>query len=178
MPPYMQIPHYHLSKLPATTKVALTGFSLATLAAIAFSVFAVFAERTDLSAKGVKANFAGDERVTRETGEKFERMYAEPSKRALYDVVHPHSYMMPLLYFVLTHMMEMSYGSRGLKMGLYVSAFVSMMLTAFAPLLVAWKLSFAGLVIGAVSVMSLTFAYMAVVPAWQMWFSGKAKTSV
>lgn len=178
MPPYMQIPHYHLSKLPATTKVALTGFSLATLVAIGFSVFAVFAERTDLGSKGVKANFAGDERVSKEEGTKFEKMYAEPSKRALYDVVHPHSYMIPLLYFVLTHMMEMSYGSRGLKMGLYVSAFVSMMLVVFAPLMVSWKLGTAPLVIGGVSVMSLTFAYMAAVPCWQMWTSEKPKPPV
>lgn len=178
MPPYMQIPHYHLSKLPLTTKVALTGFSLATLAAIAFSVFAVFDERTDLSSKGVKANFAGDERVSKETGEKFEKMYAEPTKRALYDIVHPHSFMMPLLYFVLTHMMEMSFGSRGLKLGMYVSAFVSMMLVVFAPLLVAWSLSAAPLVLAGVTVMSLTFTYMAFVPCWQMWFSAPPKPSV
>ena len=178
MPPYIQIPHYHLSKLPLTTKVALTGFSLGTVAAIAFSVFAVFAERTDLSSKGVKANFAGDERVTKETGEKFEKMYAEPTRRALYDVVHPHSFMMPLLYFVLTHMMEMSFGTRNLKLGMYVAAFVSMMVVAFAPVLVAWKLSTAPLLIAAVVVMSLTFTYMAAVPAWQMWFAAKPKPPV
>jgi hypothetical protein len=119
----MAIPHYHLSKLPITTKVALTGFSLATLAAIAFSVFAVFQERTEFESKGVKANFVGDERVTKETGERFEKMYAEPSKRARYDVVHPHSFMMPLLYFVLTHMMEMSFGARNLKIGMYSAPF-------------------------------------------------------
>lgn len=178
MPPYIQIPHYHLSKLPLTTKVALTGFSLATLVAIGFSVFAVFADRTDLSSKGVKANFAGDERLLKEEGTKVDKMYPEPSKTRLYDIVHPHSYMMPLLYFVLTHMMEMSFGSRGLKLGMYVSAFVSMMLVVFAPLLVSWSLSAAPLVIAAVSVMSLTFAYMAFVPCWQMWFSAPPKPSV
>ena len=178
MPPYMAIPHYHLSKLPITTKVALTGFSLATLAAIAFSVFAVFDERTDLSSKGVKANFAGDERVSKETGEKFERMYAEPTKRALYDVIHPHSFMMPLLYFVLTHLMEMSYGGRNLKLGMYGAAFLSMMLVVFAPLLVSWSLSMAPLVLAGVTVMSLTFTYMAVVPPWQMWFAAKPKPPV
>ncbi len=175
MPPYMAIPHYHLSKLPLTTKVALTGFSLATLAAIAFSVFAVFQERTEFKVKGVKANFAGDERVTKETGERFQKMYAEPSTRALYDVVHPHSFMMPLLYFVLTHLMEMSFGARNLKLGIYVAAFLSMMLVVFAPLLVSWSLPTAVLVPAAVLGMSLTFTYMAAVPAWQMWFSGKPK---
>ena len=174
----MAIPHYHLSKLPITTKVALTGFSLATLAGIAFSVFAVFADRTEFKAKNVKANFVGDERVTKETGEKLEKMYAEPSKTRLYDIVHPHSFMMPLLFFVLTHMMEMSYGGRNLKLGMYVAAFLSMMIVAFAPVLVAWKLSTAPLMIAAVVVMSLTFTYMAAVPPWQMWFAANPKPPV
>ena len=96
MPPYLAIPHFHLSKLPITTKVALTGFVLALLSAILFVGVAVFAERTEYKKSHVQANFAGDERVTRETGQKFDKMISEPSRRSIYDIVHPHSFMMPL----------------------------------------------------------------------------------
>lgn len=171
MPPYIAIPHYHLSKLPVTTKVALTCFSAAVSAAILFVTLGVFMERTGFRTRRVQANFAGDERVTRETGQRFEEMYAEPSRRALYDVVHPHSFMMPLFFFVLTHLMEMSYAPRGVKIGLYIGAFASMIVVTFAPLLVSWSIGLAPVVPAAVVVMSVTFGVMTVVPPWQMWFS-------
>jgi hypothetical protein len=173
VPPYLSIPHFHLSKLPVTTKVALTCFSLALLFAILFVTVAVFGERTDYETKGVQANFAGDERVSRETGAKFEKMYAEPSKRAIYDIIHPHSFMMPLIYFVLCHLMEMTYAPRGLKIGLYVGAFVAMMLVVFAPLLVWTTIALAPVVIPSVVGMGLAFVVMLVLPTWQMWFGGK-----
>jgi hypothetical protein len=46
-----------------------------------------------------------------------------------------------------------------------------MMIVVFAPILVSWNLFLAPLLIAAVTVMSLSFSYMAVVPAWQMWFA-------
>ncbi|HYE99748.1 MAG TPA: hypothetical protein VEJ18_12600 [Planctomycetota bacterium] len=170
MPPYMQIPHYHLSKLPATTKVALTGFSLATFAAILFSALGVYGERTGFETRRVQANFVGDERVAQETGEAMKEMVAEKPKRHLYDIVHPHSFMMPLIYFVLTHMMEMSYARRGVKMGLYVAGFLSMTVVTFSPLLISWRIGAAPLLTASVIVMSGVFAIMTLVPPFQMWF--------
>jgi hypothetical protein len=173
MPPYMAIPYFHLSKLPPTTKVAVTGFSASFLAAVLFVAFAVFAERTGYRTKNVQANFRGDEAVTRETGEKFDRMHAEPSRRAIYDIVHPHSFLMPVIYFILCHLMEMSRAPRGLKMALYLAALASMLLVVFAPLLVWTRLSLACLVVPSVVVMLLCFSVMAVVPVWQMWRGGR-----
>jgi hypothetical protein len=169
MPPYFAAPYFHLSRLPLSTKVALTCFYLAVLTALAFSAFVVFGERTRWRVREVQANFAGDERVTRETGAGLERMHAEPSPRALYDVVHPHSLVMPVLYFILVHLMEMSAGPRGLRIALYLFSFAAMMTTIFAPLLVAAALGWAGVVMAAVAGMLVSFAAMILVPAWQMW---------
>lgn len=171
MPPYLSIPHYHLSRLPVTTKVALTGFSLSLLGAILFVTIAVFGERTGYEVRGVQANFAGDERVTRETGATVDRMVAEKPRRALYDIVHPHSFMIPLVYFVLCHLMEMTYAPRGFKIALYLGSFASMILVTAAPLLVAWKLAFGWMVIPAVVGLGASFLMMIVLPTWQMWFS-------
>ncbi len=172
MPPYLSIPHYHLSKLPVTTKVALTCFSAALITAILFVTLGVFMDRTGFRNRRVQANFAGDERVTRETGEPFPEMVAEPTRRMLYDIVHPHSFMMPLIFFVLCHMMEMSYAPRAVKIGLYVAAFASMMVVTFGPLLVAGSIGLAPVLMAGVVIMSVTFGVMTVVPPWQMWFCG------
>ncbi|MFN3486966.1 MAG: hypothetical protein ACK44W_15985 [Planctomycetota bacterium] len=171
MPPYLSIPHYHLSRLPVTTKVALTGFSLSLLGAILFVTIAVFGERTGYEVRGVQANFAGDERVTRETGAAVDHMVAEKSRRALYDIVHPHSFMIPLVYFVLCHLMEMTYAPRGFKIALYAGSFLAMALVTAAPLLVAWKLAFGWVVIPAVVGLGGAFLVMIVLPTWQMWFT-------
>jgi hypothetical protein len=167
------MPYFHLSKLPLSTKVALSCFYAAVLTALAFSAFVVFGERTRWRASEVQANFAGDERVTRETGARLGRMHAEPSPRALNDVVHPHSMVMPVLYFILVHLMEMSAGRRGPKIALYLVAFASMMTTVFAPLLVAASLAWAPAVMAAVAAMLGSFAAMIAVPAWQMWRAAK-----
>jgi hypothetical protein len=169
MPPYLALPHYHLSKLPATTKVALTGFALTVAIGILFAAFGVFAERTDWDNRNVKAHFAGDERASRETGHAYETMHQEPTRRAIYDIVHPHSFLMPVLYFILTHMMEMCFAPRWLKFGLYGGAFLAMILVIFAPYLVWKSLAWAPVVAPAVGALVVSFLIMTAVPVWQMW---------
>ena len=175
MPPYLAPPYFDLSRLPVTTKVVLTGFSLSVLSGILFTAFAVFAERTGWETDRVKANFAGDERVTREEGTKFDQMYGEPSRRAIYDIIHPHSFLMPVLYFILCHMMEMTGGARAFKLTVYIAAFVSMMLVIFAPLLVWTSLSTAWLVVPSVTVLCASFIAMAAWPLYPMWFGSGRK---
>ena len=111
----------------------------------------------------------------KETGETFEddEMFADPGRRRIYDIVHPHSFMIPIIYFILCHLMEMSHGAKAFKMGLYLSGFVAMMLVIFSPILVWWNLSTAPVVIPAVVVLGLAFCIMVSVPTWQMWFPGR-----
>jgi hypothetical protein len=175
MPPYLSIPHYHLSKLPITTKIALTGFTLLLLFAIGFVVFSYFPERTKFTTEGVKDNFAGNE-WRQERGEVVEQERAKPSERQIYDIVHPHSFMMAVIYFILCHMMEMCYAPRWLKIGLYVVAFVSLAAVLVAPLLVWNKLAWAPIVAPSVVVLMATFAVMAITPTVQMWVVGPRTT--
>lgn len=172
MPPYLAIPYFHLSKLPLTTKVALTGFSLAVQAAILFVAIAVFGERTDYETVKVKAHFGGSDRLAAEEGRIMEVPYGEPSRRAIYDIVHPHSFMMPLIYFVLCHLMEMTVAPKGLKVSLYLAGFAAMMAVVFGPLLVWSNLKLAFIMIPSVVVMAACFLVMLILPTWQMWFGG------
>jgi hypothetical protein len=173
MPPYLAMPYFHLSKLPLSTKVALSCFYAAVLTALAFVAFAIFGERTHWRVRDTQANFVGDERVTEETGARFDRMTAARTTRDLSErIVHPHSFIMPILFFILVHLMEMSVAPKSFKIALYIAAFVAMMLTIFGPLLVYASISFAALMIATVIVQLLSFGTMIVVPAFQMWFGG------
>jgi hypothetical protein len=169
MPPYLSKPHYHLSRLPLTTKIALTFFQITLLAAIAFVVFAVFEERTHFSTEGVKVNYGGSERVAAETGEIPDVFAAEKSTREIYDIIHPHSFMIPIIFFILCHMMEMTSADFRLKVSLYVLSGISMLAAIFAPLLIHTNLSAAVILVPSVTVLMGAFAIMCILPLLHMW---------
>lgn len=168
MPPYLSIPHYHLSKLPISTKVALTCFSLLLLFAMGFVLLAYYPERTKFRTDGAKDNFAGNE-WRQDRGEIVEQERAKPTERQIYDIIHPHSFMMAIVYFILCHMMEMCYAPRWLKIGLYLASFLALATVLLAPLLVWNKLSWAPVVAPAVVAMMGLFAGMTLLPLIQMW---------
>ncbi|MBI2899440.1 MAG: hypothetical protein HYY17_04600 [Planctomycetes bacterium] len=168
MPPYAAIPRFHLSNLPVTTKVALTCFALLLLFAMGFTALVSYPERTKYAADGARDNFAGTE-WRQERGEIVEQERAKPSERQIYDIVHPHSFLMAVVFFILCHMMEMCRAPRAVKIGLYLLAFVSTVAVLLAPLLVWKRLAWAPVVGPAVIVMTATYAILTVVPLVQMW---------
>jgi hypothetical protein len=169
MPPYLASPHFHLSRLPVTTKWALTFFDLSLLAALVFVGVAVFAERTGYTRRGVEVNVVGTEHLQAQ-GEVVDQEVAAKTKRQLYDIVHPHSFLMPVIFFILCHLMEMAYAPKGFKIALYVGSGASMTLVIFAPLLIHASLAFAVVLIPATVILLASFALMIVLPAIQMWF--------
>jgi hypothetical protein len=168
MPPYLSIPHYHLSKLPITTKIALTCFSLLLLFAMGFVLLSYYPERTKFTTDGAKDNFAGNE-WRQERGEIVDQERAKPTERQIYDIIHPHSFMMAIVYFILCHMMEMCYAPKFVKIGLYLTAFLSLATVLLAPLLIWNRLSWAPIVAPAIIVMMGSFVLMTLSPVIQMW---------
>jgi len=168
MPPYLAIPHYHLSKLPITTKIAVTAFVVSLLAGFIFIGAVLYPERTRYTTRGAAVNFAGTEHL-QERGVIVDQEVSGKTRRQLIDIVHPHSLLIPILFFILCHMMEMSYAPRGLKIGLYVSAAVAMLGVTFAPFWVSASLGLSFLLAPVVLLLLTTFAIMAVVPVFQMW---------
>jgi hypothetical protein len=76
---------------------------------------------------------------------------------------------MPVIYFILCHLFEMSFAPRWLKIGLYALSAASMVAVIFAPVLIAAAPAFA-LVLGpAVVVLLGCFTGMALSPTIQMW---------
>jgi hypothetical protein len=173
MPPYLAPPYFSLSRLPVTTKIGLTCFSLMILGALAFSGFVIFNERTGFKTDRTHANFTGPEALSQERQDqlfKESRLPGEKSDRMRYDIIHPHSFLMPILFFILIHLMEMSRAPRALKILIYLTAFLSTVLVIAAPWLVAQGGAWAPVMIAAVVGQLGTYAVMVVVPTAQMWF--------
>ncbi|HLG42351.1 MAG TPA: hypothetical protein VI643_03215 [Planctomycetota bacterium] len=192
MPPYLAIPYFHLSKLPLTTKLALTGFYVSILSAVAFVGIAYFPKVLEPEREASK-NFLKKDvglvenvhkhfdptQIDRETMERagatpkeIEDQIADQRKgqqRKAYDIIHPHSFLMPVVYFILCHLMEMTTLARAARIGLYSASFVGMMLVVFAPLTVPAMAWLAAPTILGLYVMLACFATMAMAPMIHMW---------
>lgn len=168
MPPYLAPPYFSLSRLPITTKIGLTCFYLMILGALAFTGFVVFEERTGYDADRAHENFRGNE-WRYEQGESPAQPIAEKSPRQRTDIIHPHSFLMPILFFILVHLMEMTRAPRGLKILLYVTAFASTVVVIAAPYLVYESRAWAGVLIAAAIGQLATYALMILAPMGEMW---------
>jgi hypothetical protein len=193
MPPYLAMPYFHLSKLPLTTKVGLTMFYLSLVSGFVFvglSYYPMVSQHAydqsknmlgkDLGAPDAYRDHFAPQELTREVMKKqgapeadieqAARDQREGQKRKASDIVHPHSFLMPVIFFILIHLMEMTTLWQKAKIPLYVTTGACMILTVFAPLIV---LSAPGLALpcfGAMYVMLLCFTAMALGPLYPMWF--------
>jgi len=192
MPPYLAIPYFHLSKLPLTTKLALTGFYLSILTGLGFVAVAYFPKVLEPEREASK-NFLKKDvgivenvhkhfdptQIDREameragaTAEEIEKQVADQRKgqqRKAYDIIHPHSFLMPVVYFILCHLMEMTTLHRGARIGLYSVSFAGMMLVTFAPLTVPAMPWLAAPTFLGLYLMLACFATMALAPMIHMW---------
>lgn len=173
MPPYLAPPYFSLSRLPITTKVGLTCFYLMILGALAFTGFVVFAERTGYDADRAHDNFRGTD-WRWEAGQTPPIDVAEKTPRQRHDIIHPHGFLMPILFFILVHLMEMTRVPRAAKIVLYVTAFAGTVVVIAAPWLAHASRAWAGVLVAAVIAQLSTYALMILAPMGEMWFgSGK-----
>ena len=194
MPPYLSMPYFHLSKLPLTTKVGLTVFYLSLSAGFIFVGMIYFPrilEDPKEQSKNMLKQEIGDVAATRnhfapqEMTREVMKKQGAPSKdideavetnrkgqeRKAYDIVHPHSFLMPVIFFILIHLVEMTTLWHRAKIPLYVGSGIAMIVTVFAPLIVLNAPGLAPFCFGAMYVMLLAFLAMAMGPMYQMWFT-------
>jgi hypothetical protein len=167
MPPYLAPPYFSLSRLPPTTKVGLSCFYVMILGALAFAAFGVFRERTQFDADRTHANFAGYEVLPRE--KQTDPLPARLPARHRMDIIHPHSFLMPILFFILLHLMEMTRAPRGAKLSLYLAGFAGTVGVVLAPWLAYESRAGAVVTIAAVVAQLGSFGLMIVVPVVEMW---------
>lgn len=173
MPPYLAPPYFRLSRLPVTTKIALTCFLLAILGALAFSAYPLFAERTRFRLQEVRDNFApvdwNDPEAISYYSQAGRLPPSEKSLRQRIDIVHPHSFLMPILFFILCHLMEMTPAPRAFKIVLYLAGFAAMIFVTCAPLTMHRWPALAPAMIPALLTLWGSFALMALWPGAFLW---------
>ncbi len=194
MPPYLAMPYFHLSKLPLTTKVGLSIFYSSLIAGFVFVAvwyYPMMAEHAYDAARNMQQKEIGPTEAYRDhfapheaTRAVMEKNKASPAdvedavktqkqgqRKEAANIVHPHSFLMPVIFFILIHLMEMTALWQKAKIPLYAFSGLCMIVTVFAPLIVLSVPGLALVCFGAMYAMLLCFTAMAVAPMTQMWFA-------
>ncbi len=91
------------------------------------------------------------------------------SRRQIVDIVHPHLFTVPIILFILGHLLHLTRLPDPLKLAVNAAAFLSFFATFLAPLLVEDRAALGWLLYGAGTVLLASFAALCLVPLWEMW---------
>ena len=91
------------------------------------------------------------------------------SRRQLIDIVHPHLFTVPLVLFVLGHLLHLTRLPDVLKLTVNVVAFVSFAVTFGAPFAVDDPALLGSTLYGAGWAMLVSFGLLCVIPLWETW---------
>ncbi len=173
---YLTRQRLHLSRFHVLMKVLLTlyitsvgcGLWVATLK---------YTDRAAWSADGARLYIAGDGAGAGDAlGDPLagtpEGLSQHPglSRRPLIDIVHPHLFTVPIVLFILGHLLHLTRLPDPLKLALNVSAFASCLATFLLPLALRAHPGLAPLLIGAGTVFIASVALLCVIPLWETWF--------
>ncbi len=146
---YTLSPKLHLSRLPLPTRVLLTAFVLSIEAALAVGGLK-YTDRAEFTPAGARLYWNGD--ATADHGDGLLPGEAEiedtrpaagrpaasrKTTRFLIDIVHPHLFTVPIVLFILLHLLILTRLTDRWKIALTVHAFASCGATFGLPFLVA-----------------------------------------
>ncbi len=164
MTQYYKMPSFNLRGASFSTKVLLTCFLVFTLAGYVVAML-YFHDRTGLEIEGMKRYYQGDE----------ERMVFAKSRAELIAITHPHAFSMPMLLFILCHLVALCRIPEWAKSTLYVLSFGSAACVLAGPWLTtyysasnAWFLAISGWVL------TLAFLAITLLPMVEMWLPRRA----
>jgi hypothetical protein len=148
---YTVLPRMHLSRLPRSTRLLLTLFVLSVLGGLWVATLK-YTQRAEFTPGGAARYWRGDsparaadellpgEAQIEDSGTRDGlAVAAEPRKttRFLVDVIHPHVFTIPLLLFVLLHLLILTRLTERAKIACHLHAFASLAATLALPFLVA-----------------------------------------
>ncbi len=91
------------------------------------------------------------------------------SRRELVDIVHPHLFTVPIVLFILGHLLHLTRLPDKLKLAINAGAFLSFFATFLLPFAIHSQRALAPLLIASGSVMLLCFALLCAIPLWETW---------
>lgn len=170
---YLTRQRLHLSLFHPLMKVLLSLYILSVGAAL-FVAALKYTDRAEWSSDGVAAYVHGDDAARDDPfGAPFEGLAGEPraglTRRQLVDIAHPHLFSVPLVLFVLGHLLHLTRLPDALKLSINVAAFGSFLATFLLPFVVAERAALAPLLHAAGWVLMISFVLLCAVPLWETW---------
>ena len=140
------LPKVHLSRLSPATKVLVTCFVLSIDAGL-YVASLKYTQRAEFSVEGARRYWHGDGHVEApllpgedeiaDPGEIAPASQPRQSTRALVDAVHPHLFTVPVLLFVLLHLLSLTRLSEPVKIALDLHGFLAFAATFGLPFWIA-----------------------------------------
>ena len=172
---YLTRQRLHLSRFHPLMKVLLTLYIASVLAALWVATLK-YTDRAEWSAQGARLYIAGDGAGARDpladplagTPEGLSR-HEGLSRRQLIDIVHPHLFTVPIVLFILGHLLHLTRLPDPLKLLLNVAAFGSFLATFLLPLALPRHPGLAPALIGAGTLMLASVALQCLIPLYETW---------
>lgn len=176
---YLTRQRLHLSRFHPLMKALLTLYVASVLLALWVSTLK-YTDRAEWSARGAGEYVRGaahDGSVPQADpfGDPFagtpEGGAARPglTRRQVVDIIHPHLWSVPLLIFVLGHLLHLTRLPDALKLGLNAAAFLSFLATFLAPLLVEDREVLGPLLHGGGTLFLVALLAQCLVTLWETW---------
>ena len=166
MTQYFAYQRFKLWRAPLHTRVLLTLFNGSIVIATAVAIF-MYRVRTGLTPAGAQAYYLGNEASSAPGAE----MQFARTLRELLDVTHDHAFSQPFLFFVLCHIFALTRASDRVKIAVYVSSFVSILVDLAAPYLIRFvSPAWAPLQVLNSIVMTAVLLVLLLVPTYEMWW--------
>ncbi len=167
MTQYYKMPGFSLARANRSTKVLLTLFLISTTGGLVVALLQ-YSDRAGVSQKAAAEWIHGNESDLEATEFKSPKSYRE-----LLALTHDHAFSLPILLFVLLHLVALCTIGEGWKIALYLAGFLSLFGSLAGPWLIAYQgEGWSALLIGSGSVMSLVIAVATLLCLWETWGLG------
>lgn len=168
MTQYYKMPGFRLANANASTKVLLTLFLVTVLLGLGVALLQYHERAGGFSDRSAREWVLGNDDDPDAT-----RIMAEKSFGELVAITHEHAFSVPILVFVVLHLVALTAIGERAKIVLYIVGFTATIATFGAPWLVqyhgtgwTWLLRWAGLVMTAVLALSACLCL------WELWLAG------
>jgi hypothetical protein len=98
------------------------------------------------------------------------------SRRELVDIAHPHLFSIPIVLFILGHLLHLTRLPTWMKLTINVAAFTSFLATFLLPFVVVNNATLAPLLYASGWTMLISFVLLCIIPLTEMWLGRPGKS--
>jgi len=171
---YLTRQRLHLSQFHLLMKVLMSLYVLSVGAGLWVATLK-YSDRAEWSPSGLADFVHGDPGGTsdEQLGDPLEGLeggqHVGKSRRELVDIAHPHLFTVPIVLFILGHLLHLTRLPDLLKLGVNVTAFVSFLGTFLLPFFVVEQARLAGALYVCGWALLVSCVVLCVVPLYEMW---------